>query len=246
MSALSNAAFEAPPIAPVLELPLRENRSADELDRIKKALALELHDGLAQSLYSTLMQIGVFAREQRDRPDVLAHLDFLQVSLREALNDLRETLAELRGQPTLVNDFLPALRESLGRFEQRTQVKVNLWISRSWPATLPPVTCIQVLRIVQEATNNANKHGGAANVQVALKVASDGALVVSIRDDGRGMVIPDYHRPLGIGIVGMRERASLMGGELTIRSGNLRGTTVIARLPKEALSWSPKKLPPAS
>src|SRR3981081_1595982 len=141
MSALSNAAFEAPPIAPVLELPLRENRSADELDRIKKALALELHDGLAQSLYSTLMQIGVFAREQRDRPDVLAHLDFFQVALREALNDLRETLAELRGQPTLVNDFLPPLRESLGRFEQRTQVKVNLWISRSWPATLPPVTC---------------------------------------------------------------------------------------------------------
>jgi signal transduction histidine kinase len=125
-------------------------------------------------------------------------------------------------------------------------VKVRLWISRSWPATLPPETCIHVLRIVQEATNNANKHGGATKIHVGLRVAPDGALMVSVSDDGRGMVSPDYQKPLGIGIVGMHERASLMGGELTIRSRNLRGTTVIARLPKEALSWSPKKLPPAS
>jgi signal transduction histidine kinase len=233
-------------LAPVLELPRVDTGAGRELDRVKKALALELHDGLAQSLYSTLMQIGVFAREQRSRPDVLAQLDFIQVSLRDSLNDLRETLTELRGQPTLANDFLPAIREALGRYEQRTTVKVNLWISRSWPDRLPPETCIHILRIVQESINNAHKHGGASKVHVGLKPLRGGGLMVSIRDDGRGVPCQDFNRPLGLGIVGMRERASLMGGELTIRSRSLGGTTVIANLPKEALSWSRKKLPPES
>jgi signal transduction histidine kinase len=246
MSALSTAAFEQPFVAPLLELPSLDHRASDELDRVKKALALQLHDGLAQSLYSTLMQIGVFAREQRNQPDVLAQLDVIQDSLRETLNDLRETLTELRGQPTLANDLLPAMRETLARFQQRTTIKVSLSISRAWPGRLPPETCIHILRIVQEASNNAHKHGGATKIRVALRVAPDGGLFVSVRDNGRGLPHQDLSRPLGLGIVGMRERASLMGGQLSIRSRGLCGTTVIVNLPKEALSWSRKTLPPAS
>jgi two-component system, NarL family, sensor histidine kinase UhpB len=246
MSALSTAAFEAPPVAAVLPLPLFDNGSGGELERIKKELARELHDQLAQSLYSMLMQTTVFAREQQGRPDVLAQHDFMQTSLREVLNNLRQLLAELRGQPSLANDFLPAMRESLMRFEQRTRVKVNLWISRSWPATLPPETCIHVFRIVQEASNNAYKHGGASKVHVVLKARPDGRLAISIRDNGRGISCQDDLKPVGMGIVGMRERASLMGGVLTIRNRRLGGTTVTASIPKEVLSWSYKKLPPAS
>jgi two-component system, NarL family, sensor histidine kinase UhpB len=246
MSALSTAAFGASPTAPVLALPLLDHGSTHELDRIKRELARELHDRLAQGLYSMFVQTEVFAREQEGRPDLLAQLEGIQTSLREVLNNLRHMLAELRGQPTLAHDFLPAMRESLARYQESTQVKVSLCISRSWPATLPPEACIHVFRIVQEATNNAHKHGGASKVHIALKAAADGQLVVSIRDDGRGIHCLDDPRPMGMGIVGMRERASLMGGVLTIGTCSLGGTTVTASLPKEALSWSPKKLLPAS
>ncbi len=132
----------------------------------------------------------------------------------------------------------------LSTYQLRTGIKVNLWVSRSWPTSLPPETSIHLYRIIQEALTNAHKHGGAGSVQVALQ-ASRERLVVKIRDDGRGIAWLD-EKPIGMGMVGMRERAALSGGLMTIRSRRAAGTTITVSIPRGALRWSPKHVLPAS
>jgi two-component system sensor kinase len=118
---------------------------------------------------------------------------------------------------------------------------MSLWVSRAWPASLPPETCIHIYRIIQEAVTNARKHGAATKVQVALKAPDEG-FVVKIRDNGQGITDLDPERAMGMGILGMRERAGLLGGALSVKSRPGGGTAVTVFIPKEALHWSQKRV----
>jgi signal transduction histidine kinase len=228
-----------------VELPRPDYHGSSDSDLIKKELARELHDQVAQNLTALLMQTQVFVGGQQDRRDVVDELTFVQSSVREVLNNVRQLLFDLRGKPGHADDLIQALKEGLlPTFRRRTGLKVSLWSSRSWPVALPPETCIHIYRIVQEALTNAHKHSGAKTVQVALKVTSNERFVISIRDDGRGLPCLHDERPTGMGILGMSERASLLGGTLMIRSRPLGGTAVTASIPKEAMHWSPKRALP--
>ncbi len=231
--------------ATILELPHSNHSIEAERERIVGEFARELHDQLAQPLTALLVQTDVFMREQHGNHDVLDQLDYFKTSIREVLNNMRQILCDLRGEPGLSNGLAQALADGLlATYQLRTGIKVNLWVSRSWPASLPPETSVHLYRIIQEALTNAHKHGGARSVQVALQ-ASRERLVVKIRDDGRGIEWID-EKPIGMGMVGMRERAALSGGLVTIRSRPAAGTTVTVSIPREALRWSPKHVLPAS
>jgi signal transduction histidine kinase len=231
--------------AAILELPFPNQSIQAERERIVSEFARELHDQLAQPLTGLLVQTEVFMREQKGNRDVIAELDYVKTSVREVLNNMRQILCDLRGEPGLANGLVQALAEGLlPTFKRRTGINVNLWVSRSWPASLPPETSIHLYRITQEAITNAHKHGGARSVQVALQATRE-RLVVKIRDDGRGIEWLD-EKPIGMGLVGMRERAALSGGLVTIRSRPAAGTTVTVSIPREALRWSPKHVLPAS
>src|SRR5712691_10232125 len=237
---------EARAEAPVLQLPRSKQGLQTERERIANELARELHDQVAQSLTGLLVQTEVFIREQQSHPDVVDQLAFVRTTVREVLNDLRQILCDLRGETGLAKSLVQSLSESLfPTCQTRMGMKVSLWMSRSWPASLPPETSIHIYRIIQEALTNAHKHGGATNVDVALKASAE-RLVISIRDDGRGIAWLDEQKPIGMGLVGMRERAALSGGVLTIRSRPLAGTTITVSISREALRWSPKHVLPAS
>src|SRR5712691_5635335 len=231
--------------APILKLPHSNQSIEAERDRILSELARELHDQLAQPLNGLLMQTEVFIREQQGNRDVVPQFDYVKTSVREVLNNMRQILCDLRGEPGLANGLVQAIAEGLlPTFKLRTGIKVNLWVSRSWPTLLPPETSIHLYRIIQEALTNAHKHGGADSVQVALQ-ASPERLVVKIRDNGRSIAWLD-EKPIGMGLVGMRERAALSGGLVTIRTRPAAGTTVTVSIPRGALRWSPKHVLPAS
>jgi signal transduction histidine kinase len=231
--------------APILDFPLPNQSIQTERERIVSEFARELHDQLAQPLNGLLMQTEVFIREQQRNRDVVPQFDYVKTSVREVLNNMRQILCDLRGEPGLSNSLAQTLADGLlATYQLRTGIKVNLWVSRSWPESLPPETSIHLYRIIQEALTNAHKHGGAGSVQVALQ-ASRERLVVKIRDDGRGIAWLD-EKPIGMGMVGMRERAALCGGLVTIRSRPAAGTTVTVSIPMEALRWSPKHVLPAS
>ena len=244
MTAVPARVLEGHPGAPLVAVatPPIESLAFSDRRQIKEALARELHDQLAQNMTSLIVQTEVFARDQKDRPDVVAELAFVQASLREMLNNLRQILYDLRDQPGLAKGLVPAIREGLiSSYEKRTGAKVTLWVSRAWPASLPPDTSIHIFRIVQEALNNAFRHGAATKAHVALRFASKDLISITISDNGRGIPWGDEDKPIGMGLLGMQERASILGGALTIRSRPRGGTTITARLKKEALAWPPKR-----
>jgi len=237
---------KAAAIGQIVELPLQHESMESVVNRVKGELARELHDQVMQDLTAVLMQTQVFAREHKGRQGVLDQLGYIETSVREVLNNMRQMQWDLRGQPGFAYEFVKAVRSDLlATYQRRTGVKVRLSVSPTWPVTLPPDTSINLYRIIQEAITNAHRHGGARRVHVALKATSNHRFVVSIQDDGRGWVWFDDARPVGAGILGMRERAALLGGELSIRSG-CGGTTVIANFPKEVLNWQRKHALPVS
>jgi two-component system sensor histidine kinase UhpB len=89
-----------------------------------------------------------------------------------------------------------------------------------------------VYRVAQEALNNAARHSNAKHVGVTLRRSGDGGVVLEVADDGRGFAFDESESGLGIG--GMRERALLVGGELTIESRPGAGTTVRLDVPGES------------
>ncbi|TMD96738.1 MAG: sensor histidine kinase [Chloroflexi bacterium] len=232
-------------VAPIVALPSADNNALFESYRIRSELARELHDDVVQTLNAVLIQSRVFAREQQGNKEVVEQLAYVHTSIRDVLNHLRQILSDLRGQPGLETDLVLAIRDGLLTRFATTRLKVTLSVSRSWPAALPPETAIQLYRIIQEALTNAHKHGGASNAEVDLKATAN-VIVCTIRDDGRGIAWLDDSRPIGMGILGMKERAAALGGTLTIRNRPRGGTAVTASFSKEATEWRLKPEPSGS
>jgi len=201
-------------------------------EEIRRALARELHDRVAQTLTTMLIELENFKVEQTGRQSALRQLDELQDSTRDVLANLRHVLFELRGETGVEDGLVEAVRKLLARFEERTHVKVVFSIAPSWPANLRTHASMNIYRIVDEALTNARLHSGATVVEVALRLARDRHIAIEIKDDGRG-ADSELNPAPGMGVLGMRERAVILGGILEVDTGPGRGTTVRAIIPME-------------
>lgn len=201
-------------------------------DEIRRALARELHDRVAQTLTTMLIELENFKVEQTGRQSVIRQLGELQESTRDVLSNLRHVLYDLRGETGIEEGFAEAIRVLLARFQERTHVRAHLSVSPSWPSRLRSQAALNLYRIIEEALNNVRLHSGARLVEVALGSGVGGQLAIEVRDDGRGAV---SDRAPGLGVLGMRERAVILGGRLEVESVAGVGTTVRAILPKEQI-----------
>jgi two-component system, NarL family, sensor histidine kinase UhpB len=209
-----------------------ELQMADE--DIRRLLARELHDRVAQTLTSMLIDLENFKVEQVGREGVLRQMDTLQDSTRGVLNSLRELLYELRGGPGVEEGFLDALRALAGRFSEKTRIDTNLSILPGWPARVTSPAALNLYRIVEEALANVRQHSGARAVQIILQPHSENELSVCVSDDGRGLDLEEPG-PIGMGIVGMKERALFLGAQLRVETSIGSGTTVRVIVPREQL-----------
>ena len=198
---------------------------------MRRMVARELHDRVAQTLTGMLVDVENFKSQQVGWDDVLRELDTIQGSTRKVLTSLRQLLHDLRGEDQLGDSFVDALSFLVARFEERTTISAELDVRPGWPAQLARPASLNLYRIVEEALANVRMHSGARTVRIVLEELPDGQLAMMIDDDGRGL---DTHveRPVGLGTVGMRERAVLLGGRLEIVSEDGVGTTVHAVFPK--------------
>jgi two-component system, NarL family, sensor histidine kinase UhpB len=195
-------------------------------DEVKRLVARELHDRVAQTLTGMLVDVENFKSEQVSWQDVLRQLDLIQSSTRQVLQSLRQLLHDLRGEELIGDDgFVEAIQVVVDRFAQTSDIAAELEVGSGWPEKLPPGISLNLYRIVEEALANVRRHSDARSAKVAVEVLSDGELSLRIEDDGRG-VDTDPSRVMGLGTVGMRERAVLIGGRLTVESEGGRGTTV--------------------
>lgn len=208
---------------------LRERRQVEALAVAaeRHRIARELHDVLAQSL-TTIVLHAEAAEEALDRDPARARvpLERLLATGRDALNATRDVLGVLRARGER-HDTVPRLEELRLLVDQvrAAGLEVEL-VVQGVPRPLPPMAELAAYRIVQEALTNTLKHARATRAHVTVTYGDDTveALVV---DDGTA-------RPSGaggLGVVGMRERASLAGG--TVSAGPLDGGgwKVLARLP---------------
>jgi signal transduction histidine kinase len=198
---------------------------------LRSLMARELHDRVAQTLTTMLVDVERFKSQQVDWADVIREMDTIQSSTREVLSSLRQLLYDLRAENPVGEGFAGAIDDLLARFSEKTHIETAVVVHREWPAVLSPAAALNLYRIVEEALSNVSRHSGASTVRVRLEALEDGQLALIIDDNGRGVVDGTIHRP-GLGTVGMKERALLLGGQLRISSENGGGTTVWAGFPK--------------
>ncbi|HXM57290.1 MAG TPA: ATP-binding protein [Candidatus Dormibacteraeota bacterium] len=201
--------------------------------RVKAELARELHDRVAQPLTALLTTLEELKRDAGDRRQVVRRIDAGQDQVRTALFGLREVLCELREQEWLDTGLVSRLRGELERTAiEHPTVELRLRVSPRWPARVRSRVGDHVLQIVREAVGNARFHGRASRIDVALGVCGRRAEVV-VGDDGRGL----DGRPLraGMGLLGIHERATLLGGRLAVGERRGGGTRVRVSVPREVL-----------
>jgi two-component system nitrate/nitrite sensor histidine kinase NarX len=192
-------------------------------------LAREIHDGLAQTLAYMKIQTARMLNYLND-----GELDPLEVSLTSsyqtlsaAYQDARRAIDDLRVVPeTDTQDWLIGLakgfRDDTGMDVDVSKLRIN--------TNLPLSTQSQLIRIVQEALNNIRQHAQAEKVTIAGSVHA-GEVVLEISDDGRGFEPDTVAAGSRYGLVGMRERTDMVGGEFQIISMQDKGTTVRVTVP---------------
>lgn len=208
----------------------------------RRRLALELHDESSQNLTALLIHIEVLSQHLHALPatsvtaDVREQLDgglqYLAGLSQQTLENIRTLAQQLR--PSVLDDLglCAALRWLADDGRQRLHLAIELDVDgieemlRTY--TYPPAYETALFRIAQESLTNVARHAQAQNVCIELKQIA-GYISLQVHDNGCGLDLTQYHE--GLGIFGMRERATLLGGTLHIQSRPGHGTTVQALLP---------------
>jgi PAS domain S-box-containing protein len=196
----------------------------------KSRIARELHDELGQALTALQMDVAWCREKMSPGQDGMAmRLERMEGLLESTVAATRRIAADLR--PLMLDDLglLPALEWLVENFTQHTGVPCALAVSNG-ELELPDVQATAVFRSIQESLTNIAKHARASRVDVAIEHA-DSQLTVSVRDDGVGFAPQDSRKPNSFGLLGLRERAALLGGEATVTSAPGRGTQVEVRFP---------------
>jgi PAS domain S-box-containing protein len=231
-SALENARLYA-------ELAERENQLQDLLRKLimaqeeeRRRVAYDVHDGLAQTAAAAHQHLQAFARhnppgsaEGREKLDEALEL------VRGVVGEARQVIHDLR--PTVLDDYglAAAVRLQVETFRSEGW-KVGLEESLG-DERLPPDVETTLFRVAQEALTNVRKYARASRIHVAL-VRSGRAVRLLVRDDGRGFVPDEAAKSNGrgerVGLSGMRERLSLLGGKFALHSEPGSGTTITAEV----------------
>lgn len=213
------------------ELHLLSGRLLATQEVERRALARELHDDFGQVLTAIRLNLeaahrGASADRARLLADGVALVD-------QAVDQVRSLALDLR--PAMLDDLglAAAVRWLLKRQSGRAGFKARLTVV-GLDKRLPPAVETCCFRLVQEALTNVARHAEATSVHAKASVVR-GALHVVVRDDGKGFDVAAAHeraaRGESLGLLSMRERVTLLGGELAITSSYDGGTTLRARIP---------------
>jgi signal transduction histidine kinase len=193
-------------------------------------IARELHDVVAHNVSMMVVQAGAAERVlEGDQPEVRDALSAIGNTGRETVDEMRLLLGVLRrSDDGLAFAPQPGLDDldQLVRNVSSTGVHVALHIEGA-RAPLPPGVDLSAYRIIQEALTNVIKHAGPASAEVTVRYDKD-CVEVEVRDDGHSEAPGDG---TGNGLIGMRERVAMLGGELRAGTSQSGGFAVSARLP---------------
>jgi signal transduction histidine kinase len=194
----------------------------------RSRLARDLHDGAIQKVYTAgLLVESAHKLGNKDNPLLSARLEKAEAVLDDAIKDLRRNLGELHtSSPGPFSQELDQLARD-PRF--RSLVEISLQNDLGGEEALSPARGEHVLSVITEALANIVRHARAKNVSIHV-CRQDGLLKLRIEDDGIGM---PAEKTSGYGLRNMRDRARLLGGQVSFSSGAGKGTIVTMEIPWE-------------
>jgi two-component system sensor histidine kinase DegS len=197
----------------------------------RKRVARDIHDGPAQLLANVMIRSEIVERMLKSEryEEARKELATMKDMVRNSLSDVRKIIFDLR--PMALDDLglVPTLRKYMKDIEERTTLTVELK-TYGEVVRLPSTLEVAVFRLVQECLSNAIKHAKARTVKVSLEFARNVLLVV-VKDDGIGFIPEQTQKGAHYGILGMKERITLLSGTMQIHSAPGNGTTVYFRIP---------------
>jgi PAS domain S-box-containing protein len=195
----------------------------------RRRIARDMHDQLGEHLTALALRIGRLKQIGVDSTRLAREIDDLERIALSLDQDVDRLVWELR--PTALDDLglMAALTNYVQDWSNRTSIPARLHTSGLQDERLQPDVETTLYRIAQEALNNAAKYSRAGHVEVILERRHDSVLLV-VEDDGIGFEADGGVNGRGFGLVGMRERAALVGGNVEIESARGQGTTVLVRI----------------
>ena len=202
-------------------------------DDLRKTIAMELHDDIAQEVTALGLNLGHLRHSlpMESGNQVLALLDDARMLTKEINRTVRNLMVDLH--PPVLDDFglVEAIRSCVALCGLRTGIQIDLHADPEFPR-LPAKKEIALFRIFQEALNNVAKHSAATSVSVSLQ-SGDGSVGLTISDDGKGFT-PQASSPTptgnGWGLTIMRERAKLVGGSFRLVTQPGKGTSILVEI----------------
>jgi len=202
------------------------------IERERRRMGHDLHDGIAQSAATALMQTEILeARATDAQPDLGGDISALKETISYLLFEVRTMINHLRPPALGREEFETTLQRLVADFRNRTGVKTELSLEGDLSEHTDSMR-ICLYRVIQEALANVEQHADASHTRVGVQVTKNSVFLL-ISDDGVGFEVSEYESSCNghFGLLGMRERVSHLAGEVSIDSARGQGTIIRAFIP---------------
>jgi signal transduction histidine kinase len=221
-----------------VELARLSVRMVEQHEEERRRLSRELHDETAQVFSAVKMELGVL--REKVQPGHSARLDHVLRLIDTGIRSIRNVTNDLR--PSLLDDLglLPALRSLVADFTERSGIRADLALPSAMPQ-LSREAELALFRALQEALSNVIRHADAESVDIGISINTEGVLL-RVSDDGRGLptgMTPERLEMTGhMGLAGMRERITALGGSVRLRATGGAGALLEVLVPTPSASPS--------
>lgn len=198
----------------------------------RRAVADELHEGIAQELFAMRLTIQRLATACESLPEAHALCDDLARGLEKCMADARQVANDLRPSGLAHLRLSKALAEHAAYFGEIAELGIDVTEVAPFPE-LDESTRLLLFRAAQEALTNIARHASATRVEITL-VAGDERVTMHVADDGIGIEEGAMSKPGSLGLLGLRERFRALGGGVQVRRRAESGTTLSVFLPRHA------------
>lgn len=211
------------------------NEMAREEER--KRIAREVHDELGQKLTALQLEVSLLQSQLGDAKQALGKKVGSILNLIETTMETVRTIASDLRPAVLDLGLIAAIEWQMQDFEQRTGIPCGL-VTNIDEIELDDRRATAIFRILQESLTNVTRHANATQVTVSLRL-SQGILAMTVEDDGVGIQPENTARPKSFGLAGIRERAFMLGGAVSIEGLPGRGTVVSVTIPAQSETIQP-------